>query len=199
MRWFCSYGRLYRTVLFIIFLGFNSSYSLEKYLLKADANILKLSETIALSQISIIEKSNKNDGDVEKYLNSVGLKKGNPYCAAGQYWCFLEASKILKLDKKYIPIPKNGLANGIFNYAKQNRKAVKPIPNRHDLIIWRKAKSIFGHIERIIEVKKAGWVRTIAFNVLDKNSGKEGVFIKQRNIYHPLSRMRVRGLVGFNS
>jgi len=199
MRWICSNGRLYCTIFIIIILSYLSLYSIDKYILSANKDLVELSEIIAYSQIGITEKNNNNDGKVEKYLNSVGLKKGNPYCAAGQYWCFLEAAKILKLDKKYIPIQKTGLANGIFNYAKQNGKVVKPIPNRHDLIIWRKGKSIFGHIERIIEVKRAGWVRTIAFNVLDKNSGKEGVFIKQRNIYHPLSRMRVRGLVGFNS
>ncbi len=197
MRWICSNGRLYCTIFFIIILSYLSLYSIDKYVLSADRELVELSEIIGYCQIGATEKSNKNDGDVEKYLNSVGLKKGNPYCAAGQYWCFSEATKILKIDKMNIPITKTGLANDIFNYAKQNGKATKPIPNRHDLIIWRKGKSIFGHTERIIEVKRAGWVRTIAFNVLDKNSGKEGVFIKQRNIYHPLSRMRVRGLMGF--
>ena len=198
MRWICSYGRLYCSIFFIILFADLSLYSIDKYVLSADRELVELSEITGYSQIGTTEKNNKNDGDVEKYLSSVGLKKGNPYCAAGQYWCFLEAANILKIDRKKIPIPPTGLANEIYNYAKKNGKATKPIPIRHDLIIWRKGKSIFGHTERIIKVKRAGWVRTIAFNVLDKNSGKEGVFIKQRNIYHPLSRMRVRGLVGFN-
>lgn len=37
------------------------------------------------------EKTGKNDGKrVEEYLASVGLKKGQPYCAAGVSWVFIQ-------------------------------------------------------------------------------------------------------------
>lgn len=45
----------------------------------------------AASQIGTVEKTGRNDGPVEKYLTSVGLSKGDPYCAAFVYWCGREA------------------------------------------------------------------------------------------------------------
>ena len=41
------------------------------------------------SQIGVREKTGNNDGkEVEMYLASVGLDKGNPWCAAYVSWCF---------------------------------------------------------------------------------------------------------------
>lgn len=45
----------------------------------------------ARSQIGTQERTGRNDGPVEKYLTSVGLAKGDPYCAAFVYWCGREA------------------------------------------------------------------------------------------------------------
>ena len=42
---------------------------------------------VAAQEIGVLEATGKNDGPrVEAYLKSVGLAKGNPYCAAGVYW-----------------------------------------------------------------------------------------------------------------
>lgn len=48
---------------------------------------------IASSQVGIVEKTGRNDGDVEKYIASVGLnpKGGYPYCAAFNFWVGKEA------------------------------------------------------------------------------------------------------------
>lgn len=48
---------------------------------------------VASSQVGIKEKTGKNDGEVEKYIASVGLdpKAGYPYCAAFTYWVGREA------------------------------------------------------------------------------------------------------------
>jgi len=44
------------------------------------------------SQIGVREKTGNNDGvDVEKYLKSTGLGKGNPWCAAFVHWCLNQA------------------------------------------------------------------------------------------------------------
>jgi len=43
-----------------------------------------------------------------------------------------------------------------------------------------------------------GFVRTLAFNVPNEQN-QEGVFIKKRNIYHPIRRLKIRGLIGFRS
>jgi hypothetical protein len=46
-----------------------------------------------------------------------------------------------------------------------------------------------------------GWVETIAFNSSKIVDGKkvEGVWLKERNIRHPLGKLRVKGLVGFEN
>ncbi len=46
---------------------------------------------VAAGQVGTVEKSGHNDGPVEKYLTSVGLAKGDPYCAAFVYWCGRQA------------------------------------------------------------------------------------------------------------
>lgn len=49
-------------------------------------------QQIYLSQLYVRELTGKNDGvDVEKYLRSTGLPKGNPWCAAFVHWCLEEA------------------------------------------------------------------------------------------------------------
>ena len=44
--------------------------------------------SVAESQLHVREATGKNDGpEVAKYLRSVGLPEGYPYCAAGMAWC----------------------------------------------------------------------------------------------------------------
>jgi hypothetical protein len=157
---------------------------------------------IALNEVGKSEQNNQNDGpDIEKYLKAVNLQLKSAYCYAGQYYSFAKACEKLKLSKDSIPIPKSGLANSVFNYASKISKKYKYAAEENDLIIWRKSNGINGHIERIMEVSDKGWVRTIAFNTSNYNEKQkkiiQGVFIKKRNIFHPLGRMQIRGLVGF--
>jgi hypothetical protein len=87
----------------------------------------------------------------------------------------------------------------MYNKAVTNGKRSVPEPQKHDLVVWRLPRSWKGHIERVIKTEEAGWIQTIGFNVSKYLNGrkKEGVFKKRRNIYHPLGRMLVRGLIGF--
>lgn len=180
-------------IIFLIPFGLMSQ---SKFEVSCINDLLVTSYEIGLQQVGTIEKSNRNDGDVLKYLYSVGLTAGNPYCAAGQYFCFAEAVRKLNLTTQTIPIPRTGLANAIFDYCKNTGKKVNYVAAKHDLIIWRRGSTPFGHIERIIDVQKKGNVRTLAFNVSDIN-GIEGVFVKKRNIHHPIRRLKIRGLIGF--
>jgi hypothetical protein len=195
-------------ILIIIILFTINSIANQRYELNCKKDILSTSNRILISQIGVIEKTNNNDGEVEKYLKSVDLSKGNPYCAAGQYWCFLQAvinlnlpkvQNLRKVEYADIPIPKTGLANAVFNYAKINGNKTKYNPQIHDLIVWRKTGTPFGHIERIIITGKAGWVETVGFNTEYKigNIRIEGVFKKKRNVYYALGRLVIRGIVGF--
>ena len=186
----------------MLILIFNSNhlFSQSKYIFRCREDVLVLSESIALSEAGTIENKN-NSGEVEKYLKSAGLSKGQPYCAAGQYYCFAEAVRILHLPVQLIPIKKTGNANQMFEHGIQNEIKSKYVLSKHDLIVWRKGKSKRGHIERVIIPGKAGWATTVGFNVRIyapyKYKYVEGVFIMQRNIYHPLNRMKVRGIIGF--
>ncbi len=137
----------------------------------------------ALSQVGIVEKTRRNDGEVEKYLNLFGLKKGQPYCAAGQYWCFYTASTDIGLHEAEIPIIKSAGAYRIFKDAKERGIKVRYRPAKHDLIVWRKRKSVQGHIERIVKVSGKGNVFTVGFNTKEKHKKgrqylfKDGIYI----------------------
>ncbi len=191
-----------RIVLFFILLILMpiSGYSMSRYEINADSNLVVLAHKIVKNQVGTIEKTNRNDGDVLRYLKPLGLPAGSPYCAAGIYWAYLTAADSLSMHHSIIPIPKTGLANAIYNYAKQQGRKIDYYASTYDLLVWNKANTPFGHIEVIDSVGKAGNVITIGFNSSKIINGKrlEGVFYQKRNIYHPLSRMKVRGIVSFN-
>ncbi|OGU40528.1 MAG: hypothetical protein A2X61_13630 [Ignavibacteria bacterium GWB2_35_12] len=189
------------SIFILILISYVQVFPQSKYVLKCRNNILKISELISLAEVGTIEKGRTNSGDAGKYLKCVGLKKGEPYCAAGQYYCFAEAVKFLHLTVLSIPIKRTGNANLMFEDAIHRGIKSRYVINEHDLIVWRKGKSRSGHIERVIIPGKAGWATTVGFNVrkYDNLSKKyvEGVFLMRRNIYEPLQRMRVRGIIGF--
>jgi hypothetical protein len=182
--------------LILLLITGNKAVAFEKYLLECRKDILELSEKYTVSQIGTLEKKGRNDGDVYKYQKLLGIRVGSPYCAAGLYWCFWRSVNDLELSDNDIPIIKSAVANDIFNDAMRRGKISDYYPDRHDLIVWRKPKSWSGHIERVLEVKKAGWVITVGFNTIN-NSGQQGVFRKKRNVFHPLGRLAIRGLIGF--
>ncbi len=188
-------------IIVLLILPTFSAKSQQKYVVYCDSTLLEASRDTAMAQVGTYEKTRRNDGEVEKYLTSVGLKAGLPYCAAGQYYCFSQAVKALEMMNQSIPISRTGVANKIFNDARAKGRKVKYTPNIHDMIFWKKKNSFAGHIERVIGIMKAGWVRTIGFNTSPgRNSSQrdgQGVFIRKRNIYHPLARMVIRGLIGF--
>ena len=193
-----SYGsrRVYCAVCTLILISLSQVFSANKYVLKCRKDVLIESEKIMLSQVGIPEIP-KNRGIAEVYLASVGLESGNPYCAAGQYYCYLQAVRKLKLSAKNIPIAKTGLSRKILSEASTRGIKVRYHPQRHDLIIWRKIGSSWqGHIERIISTGKAGWVTTVGFNV-KMADGREGVSFKKRNMYHLIGKLRTAGIVGF--
>ncbi len=176
----------------LLLCGINSVVAQSKYLLPCNYADLTRSCEVLKKQVGVVEKTGNNDGiQVEKYLASVGLKKGNPYCNAGQYYCFAEVTP-------KPPMVRSGLAISSYNYGKQLGNKVPFIPEVHDLVIWNIVGTIFGHVERIIAVGQKGWVTTIGFNTSssDPRNGN-GVWIKKRCLYHPLARMHIKGLVGW--
>lgn len=87
-----SFLRIFSLLLLLLSTGeaFSQTDS-EKIRLGVLAEAKKLTGTV--------EASGKNDGPVvEKILNSVGLRRGDPYCAAFNYWCYLQSG-----GAKYVP------------------------------------------------------------------------------------------------
>ena len=167
--------------------------------LRCDRDLRIRQLAITKSQIGVRE-TGRNSGAVTRYLRAVGLPSGNPYCAAGIYWSFDSASSSLGLAKSAIPIPRTGLASRIYSYAKANGVRCQARPAIGDLIVWQKPSSIFGHVGQILLVRDAGWVTTIEYNTGNRSQREgDGVWTKQRNIYHPLGRMRTRGIINFRS
>jgi len=188
-------------IMLILLVQSADSMAYQCYELFCDKALLEESEEIALTQIGVTEKTNRNDGEVEKYLQAVGLGKGNPYCAAGIYWCFAKAAEVLKYDAKVIPIPKTGLVANILKYAKKNGMKTNRNAEKHTLLVWLRTNKRQGHIERIYRVREAGWVDAIGFNTTspDKSEKREGVYMKSRNILHPLGRLRFAALIIFRT
>lgn len=79
---------------------------------------------IAQSQIGVREATGNNDGpEVEAYLTSVGLKKGEPWCAAFLSWIFKKAgykqprtawSPALFPSQRLVKLPAPGVLFGIY-------------------------------------------------------------------------------------
>jgi hypothetical protein len=194
--------RLIMLVLLLLLVATVKSLPTTRYLIPCKVKLIQASRDSAISQVGVREKTGRNDGfKVEQYLKSVGLSKGNPYCAAGQYWCFYSACLDLKYPLADIPIYRTGSTVTMFNETIRLGYKMKPTPFDNDLIFWRKPNEWKGHVERIIEVLKAGWVKTVGFNTSSGNADSqddgEGVYFRKRNVNHFLGRMVLRGFLGF--
>jgi hypothetical protein len=173
-----------------------------KYLIPCKAKLIQASRDSAIAQVGVREKTGRNDGfKVEQYLKSVGRFKGDAYCAAGQYWCFYSSCLALKSPLTDIPIFRSSSTVTMFNEAIRVGYKMTPTPFDNDLIFWRKPNEWKGHVERIIEVMKAGWVKTVGFNTSSGTEGSQddggGVYFRKRNVNHFLGRMVLRGFIGF--
>lgn len=172
-----------------------------KFQVVCDSLLISKSREIAKKQVGVKEKTNNNDGkEVEAYLKSVGLPKGFPYCAAGQYYCWADATKFYCNIYKN-PVPKTASANGMYDGLAKTGTRVVYAPAVNDLIVWKNVNSYTGHIERVDSVCAKGWVVTIGFNTASGNKGNQrdggGVYYRLRNPNHFLGRMKIRGLIGF--
>jgi len=170
-------------------------YAGAKYSIHADSVVVHLEKIILLEQVGVHEATGRNDGkEVESYLKSVGLTKGNPWCMSLLYWCYEQAATILH---KLNPLLRTGLANAEYSYAMQKGEIEPFIPEETDLIVWKETNSNSGHIEETIEVIGINTILTIGGNA-SGYSNYDGVAIHVRHISSPLGRMNVRGLINLN-
>jgi len=156
---------------------------------------------IAVSQNGVREKTGRNDGVmIERYLASVGLGKGHPYCQAAQYWTFVQAANKLGLPTSSIPIARTASTRTAWQQARRNGVIVPTKPKRGDLITWAVSRTYKGHVERVVSVRTGGWVQTIGFNTSSGKRGSQrdggGVHLRYRNWISPDMRMLVIGFTG---
>jgi hypothetical protein len=159
---------------------------------------LRETRNLLLKQVGIKEKTNNNDGEqIESYLKSVNLTKGQPYCAAGQYWVFNEISKKWNYQN---PLYKTGSVNRMFDEFIKYAINVPFFLDIDDLIVWKYKNKFQGHIERVINVIDEKTVQTVGFNTQSGESGSQrdggGVYIRKRKI-GILGNMYLRGVLGF--
>lgn len=169
------------------------TFALPRFTVPCSHELAKNSLAYAQTQERVQEATGNNDGpEVEAYLRSVGLSKGNPWCAA-----FVVASLDAVRNTEALPIARTGLANGIFADA-----ARRGMPSQGyalgDLIIWKHAHSTAGHIGRIVQMRTNGFVSSLEGNTSsgtgDPREGN-GVYVRRRNLRLPLGRMALRGAV----
>lgn len=132
---------------------------------------------IALGHEGVSEhpKGSNSGPEVDIYLKSVGLKKGNPWCMAFVYWCVNTACKDLNIKN---PLLKTGSVLKQWNETELRKfpsraSAVKP----GDIFIMEFSKGM-GHTG-IVEKVAGGLVHTIEGNTNDDGS-REGYEVARR-------------------
>jgi len=169
-----------------------------RYVLYCNDELLRVSQDTMLAQLEIRNEHILNQ-KIAGYLSSVGLKGENPWCAAGQYYCFSRAAAALRRNTSEIPILRSGSVAAIVQDAVKRGKRSSYIPHVHDLIAWLSGNGARGHIERVVSVGSGGWVVTVGFNTYDPISGRRGIYLRKRNIFLPSGKLGIFGLIGFSS
>lgn len=194
-----TFKKFFKIRLFIIntFIFFCLTYdgmSQIRYEVQTLLNTNQLRVEIATSQIGIREETNQLQ--ILNYLNRVGIKGMTAWCAAFQYWVMDEACKKLCIQNT---LPRTAVANAYFDYGKSKGKRTSYKANPGDLIVW-KSDSWTGHVGLVVRQVSKQTVETIEGNTSSLSVRTGGaVERKQRSIYHPIGKLKVRGLIGFNN
>jgi hypothetical protein len=180
-------------ILFLVLANLNV-YAQKRYAIECkDTMILHNSELRCIAEMGKTEKGGNNTGlHIKEYHKFIGLNYAGrfAYCAMGQCFCY-QKDRIFNFS---------ALANNIYAYFVKNGIQTVYEPKKHDFIVWKNINNSNGHIGRVKQYLGNGWVLTYEFNTSpDKGNQRDGDgnYIKKRNIYHILGRMKVRGLAGF--
>lgn len=139
---------------------------------------------LAESFIGTTELTGNNDGlEVEQFLGSVGLSKGNPYCAAFISYILDETPGIKS------PTIRTALASKLITNesieAKEILRGTEAIPDG-TIVVWQKGNTIFGHAGFVEEQLSRSEFTTIEANTgsgtYGDQSDGDGVWRRQRSI-----------------
>lgn len=140
-----------------------------------------LAVSVARSQLGTRELPGNRGPEVERFLASVGLGAGQPWCMAFVYWCFNQAANRLLIDN---PLPKTG---SVHRHWAQAPLAVKINPDNSldDLRAIRPGAIFFidhgndkGHTGIVLTADGEG-LHTIEGNT-NINGSREGDGVRQR-------------------
>ena len=121
---------------------------------------------IAMAELWVREESGKNDGQrVEEYLSTVGLKKGDPYCAAFVSWVFEQAGYNL---------PRTGWSPALF----PTSRLVKAAEPGNVFGIYFPAMKRIAHCGLVVG-SRGDWITTVEGNT-NASGGREGGGVYQR-------------------
>ena len=163
-------------------------------------NVAVLSAQMLDKSMGLKETTGNNDGEhIKLYMKSVGLdyKKHYPYCMAGQYYYFKTAADLLH---KPVPIARTASTIRIYEWAQENGIRTIYEAKENDLVVWKTLNESSGHVARIKQVLERGNIYTWECNTSNGLTGSQregnGNYIRKRNLFTPIGRMRIRGLIG---
>jgi len=144
----------------------------------------------AKSYLGVKEIGNNGGPEVEMFLRSVGLRRGNPWCAAFVSYC-LTACSIQS------PAVRSGLASKFI--LRSSIPASKVLQGSisipaGSIIVWRRGETIFGHLGFTKQEWKGRSGRTIEGNTSSGLRGSQhdgdGLYARTRTI-EPLNHFRI--------
>jgi len=145
----------------------------------------------AKSYIGVKELTGKNDGQaVEKFLKSVGRKKGDHWCAAYVSYCLI-------VNKVKYPVKMSGLARAF--KTKSSINAIDVLTGRYSIpagtiIVWERGNTITGHTGFVIKQTGKNKFVTVEGNtssgVKGSQNNGDGVYKRTRSI-EPANYFRI--------
>jgi hypothetical protein len=147
----------------------------------ASASVREGVQKTYLSQVGVGEKTGRNDGkEVEMYLRSVGLGRGNPWCAAYVNWCLVQ-NGVHTCNSGWVPnwFPVERLVY-------RQGKVIQRFPAPGDCFgIYFSSKRRLAHIGFVDQWKEGPYAMCVEGNTSSANSGEksregDGVYRKYR-------------------
>ena len=124
----------------------------------------------ALRSVGVHEEGGDNHGPaVKKYLASVGLPEGSPWCAAFVYYKVQQAASELGVHFSY---PKTGLVQAVVSWAREHGHLSRTPEVGMAVAIWHKNLNRYAHIGLITKVEKGERFTTI--ETVEGNSNSDG-------------------------